>query len=159
MLLLLLLLLLLPLTPDSHQAFPPFIFYPQTANDEASQPQTNQMSAPPRFASGGPSPSPKALEWCKKIQVIQQERMTPEQRQHVLQAAERQREILQCQVVSSEVQTRMKNVQVQPLARISLHILRSCFLTQCRSLPPAKRAVHFPPPPPRRGCTSSHRLR
>ena len=38
--------------------------------------------------------------------------MTPVQRQQVLQAAERQREILQCQVVSSEVQSRMKKVQV-----------------------------------------------
>jgi len=69
------------------------------------------MSAPARLASG-PSPSPKALEWCKKIQSIQQEKMTPVQRQQVLQAAERQREILQCQVVSSEVQSRMKKVQV-----------------------------------------------
>ena len=42
--------------------------------------------------------------------------MTPEQRQQVLQAAERQREILQCQVVSSEVQKRMKDVQVHSLA-------------------------------------------
>jgi hypothetical protein len=76
------------------------------------------MSAPPRLGSG-PSPSPKALEWCKKIQFIQQERMTPEQRQQVLQAAERQREILQCQVVSSEVQKRMKDVQVYSLAFVS----------------------------------------
>ncbi len=45
--------------------------------------------------------------------------MTPEQRQQVLQAAERQREILQCQVVSSEVQKRMKDVQVYSLAFVS----------------------------------------
>jgi hypothetical protein len=54
------------------------------------------------------------MQWCRKIQSIQNEKMTPEQRQHVLQAAERQREILQCQVVSSEVQKRMKDVQVRP---------------------------------------------
>ena len=40
--------------------------------------------------------------------------MTPEQRQQVLQAAERQREIFQCQIVSSEVQKRMQHVQVRP---------------------------------------------
>ena len=65
-------------------------------------------------SASGPSPSPRALDWCKKILCVLQEKMTPEQRQHVLQAAERHREILQCQVVSSEVQKRMKDVQVQP---------------------------------------------
>jgi hypothetical protein len=71
------------------------------------------MSAPCRSATGT-SPSPGALDWCKRIQSIQQEKMTPEQRQQVLQAAERHREILQCQVVSSEVQRRMQSVQVRP---------------------------------------------
>ncbi len=80
-------------------------------------------------SASGPSPSPRALDWCKKIQCIQQEKMTPEQRQHVLQAAERHREILQCQVVSSEVQKRMKDVQVQPPSPSAQFAFLSPFLT------------------------------
>jgi hypothetical protein len=103
---------------------------------------TIPMSAPARLASG-PSPSPKALEWCKKIQCIQQEKMTPVQRQQVLQAAERQREILQCQVVSSEVQSRMKKVQVH------LPIFFECVFNSFNvsySLLQAKLVAFFRPP-------------
>ncbi len=83
--------------------------------------------------------------------------MTPEQRRQVLQAAERQREILQCQVVSSEVQKRMKDVQVHLIA--ILFVVSLVFLLDASVCCEQSRSFPLSPAPSRSRRPVGDRIR